>query len=370
MASVSKRPNGRYQARWRLTPGGKQFTKIFDRKIDAETHVSMIVADLERGTYADPPAGRETVAAYYERWSHSQVWRQSTRDRIIGIFDKHVIPAFGAMPMAGVRRSDVQSWVAKLAKTLAPRTVVNYSNVLAMMFNAAILDEVIVKTPMVQLNLPRPDSNNLTLVPITTAQVYALADAVPDVYSAAILAQAGLGLRQSELLGMTIDRIDFLRGTVRIDRQILRTGGSELKWGPPKTAASNRVIPLAGTVRECLAVHLARWPPSGNGLVFTNTEGRPVRPGTYGDRISAAVGVLGFEATSHDLRHYCASMLIASGCSVKAVQRFLGHATAAETLDTYGHLWPDDDDRIRAAIDKAFGETEEPLRNLGSIART
>jgi hypothetical protein len=66
-------------------------------------------------------------------------------------------------------------------------------------------------------------------------------------------------------------------------------------------------------------------------------------------------------------------MLIASGASVKAVQRYLGHATAAETLDTYGHLWPNDDDRLRAAIDAALGVSEESLRNVvrsnGPIAR-
>src|SRR5947209_20467379 len=49
-------------------------------------------------------------------------------------------------------------------------------------------------------------------------------------------------------------------------------------------------------------------------------------------------------ATFHDLRHFYASLLIAKGCSVKAVQRRLGHQSAMETLDTYGHLWPDSDD--------------------------
>ena len=57
-------------------------------------------------------------------------------------------------------------------------------------------------------------------------------------------------------------------------------------------------------------------------------------------------------------------------CSISGSPRFLGHASASETLDTYGHLWPDDGDRIKAAVDQAFGETEEPLRNLGSGART
>ena len=58
--------------------------------------------------------------------------------------------------------------------------------------------------------------------------------------------------------------------------------------------------------------------------------------------------------TSHDLRHHYASLLIAAGCSVKSVQERLGHASAVETLQTYAHLWPDDEDRTRAAVERAW----------------
>ena len=69
--------------------------------------------------------------------------------------------------------------------------------------------------------------------------------------------------------------------------------------------------------------------------------------------------------TFHDLRHFTASALIASGCSVKAVQAFLDHATAAETLDTYGHLWPSDDEAIRTAIGKVLRAPESRLSHGG-----
>jgi integrase len=59
----------------------------------------------------------------------------------------------------------------------------------------------------------------------------------------------------------------------------------------------------------------------------------------------------------HDLRHYYASLLIRHGESVKTVQRRLGHATTAETLETYAHLWPDSDDRTRDAVDAVLGAT-------------
>ncbi len=60
-------------------------------------------------------------------------------------------------------------------------------------------------------------------------------------------------------------------------------------------------------------------------------------------------------ATFHDLRHFYASLLIAKGCSVKVVQRRLGHLSAMETLDTYGHLWPDSEEETRNAVDLVLG---------------
>jgi hypothetical protein len=162
---------------------------------------------------------------------------------------------------------------------------------------------------------------------------------------------------------VTVDRIDFLRGHVRIDRQLARTSRGVIEWGPPKTAASNRVIPLAPSVRDLSAAHLAKNPVGENGLVFRNSEGNAIRRTAYGKQFEKARTALELPGiTSHDLRHYAASMLISSGCSVKAIQLFLGHATAAETLDTYGHLWPDDEDRIRDAIDAALKPIEDQLR--------
>lgn len=100
-----------------------------------------------------------------------------------------------------------------------------------------------------------------------------------------------------------------------------------------------------------------------DGFVFTSTTGAPLRRSVYGSTFRRAARSIGLDETSHDLRHHCASLLIRSGLSVKAIQAYLGHATAAETLDTYGHLWPDDEERIRSAIDAAF----DPLADYGGL---
>jgi integrase len=75
------------------------------------------------------------------------------------------------------------------------------------------------------------------------------------------------------------------------------------------------------------------------------------------------------EVTCHDLRHYYASLLIRHGESVKTVQARLGHASAAETLDTYSHLWPDSDDRTRDAIDAVLGVQKFSTRDSGGTQK-
>ena len=115
-------------------------------------------------------------------------------------------------------------------------------------------------------------------------------------------------------------------------------------------------MPLAPVTFDVLAAHLARF-PAVDGLVFTSTYRRPWRRGTFTELIRQAREDAGLPATVtfHDLRHHYASVTIAGGCSIKAVQSALGHKNASETLDTYSHLWPADEDRLRDAVEALHG---------------
>jgi integrase len=162
-----------------------------------------------------------------------------------------------------------------------------------------------------------------------------------------------MGLRQGECFGLTVDRVDFLRRHVRVDRQLVSVRGETPEFGPPKSRASYRTVPMPDLVAVTLSDHLARYRAGRVGLVFSNRAGDPLRRSNFGDMWRRAVTAAGLPAwaTFHDLRHFYASLLIARGCSVKTVQRRLGHQSATETLDTYGHLWPDSDDETRSAVD-------------------
>lgn len=99
-------------------------------------------------------------------------------------------------------------------------------------------------------------------------------------------------------------------------------------------------------------------------MIFTAPRGGPVTRSKFGASWSSAKGALA-GSRFHDLRHFYASTLIEAGRSVKEVQARLGHATAAETLDTYAHRWPDNEDGTRAAIDAAFAPRPAALDEVG-----
>ena len=248
------------------------------------------------------------------------------------------------------------------ASGLRPSTVESYFRVLAAVMRAARRDRVIHESPCDGIRLPRAEATTSALVPLKREQVRAVADAVSDRYQALVLTSAGLGLRQGEACGLTVDRVDFLRRVARIDRQLITPTSGPTRLGPVKTASSNRALALPKSVGDVLAAHLAQYGTGPDGLIFTSSTGAPLRRSTWDAAFRSAAKKVGVDASPHDLRHHCASLLIAAGCSVKAVQHFLGHKNASETLDTYGHLWPDDEDRIRAAIDAAFGGGADSVR--------
>jgi integrase len=114
-------------------------------------------------------------------------------------------------------------------------------------------------------------------------------------------------------------------------------------------------MPLPQVVVHALAAHIAAFPT--DELVYVNERGQPIWRSQFGHLWRAAVETTGAPKgiCFHDLRHYYASLLIRHGESVKVVQAQLEDATAAETLDTYSHLWPDSDDRTRVAVDSVLG---------------
>lgn len=347
----------RYVARWTEPDTGTERSKTFDKERDAKNHLLGVGGAIVAGTYVPEAAGKVLFRTFAVEWQDSQRhYAASTAIKVKSYLDVHVIPAFGDLPIGSIRKSHVEGFVKGLiAADLSPRYVRNLVVFLRTLFNSAVADGFIAKSPATGVKLPPIPKARVK--PPTTEQVNALVHSVEARYEAAIVTLAGTGLRFGELAGLRVEDVDFLRRSIHVEQQLLRSGAVAL----PKND-SRRTIPLAAHVGDALAAHLAHYPAvdlgDGQGaLVFRNRDGRDVKSCRFRDVFDAAAKLAKLtDITPHDLRHYYASLLIRRGLSVVAVQSLLGHKDASTTLDTYSHLWDDDNDRARDAIEDELGK--------------
>lgn len=351
MPSANDGKGNRWRARY-VDEQSREHARGFARKVDAQRWLDEVTAAVVTGQYVDPKAGRVTFRDYAERWREMQVQRPSSRAHIETTLRRHAYPTLGDRPLSSILPSDIQAWVKGLE--LAPATVGVAHGIVSTIMKAAIRDRRIVANPCDGSKLPKVERKQV--VPLTTEQVAALREALPPQLQALVTLAAGTGMRQGECFGLTVDRVRFLERTAVVDRQMVTLQGKPPEFGPPKTQASNRTIPLPKVVVDALAAHLKAFPAAADGLVFT-LAGKPMTRQAFGHKWRPAVATAGLPTGTgfHALRHYYASLLIRHGESVKTVQARLGHASAVETLDTYSHLWPDSDDRTRDAIDSVLG---------------
>lgn len=354
MASIAKREDGRWRARYR-DPAGREHARHFTRKVDAQRWLDEVTTAVVTGQYVDPKAARVTFGDYCKRWQQAQVHRPSTRAQVETHLRRHVLPMFGARQLGSVRPSEIQAWVRGLTDALAPATVEVVYRYTATIFRAAVTDRLIPSSPCVGVRLPKVEPRRVD--PLAAESVEALVGSMPARYRALVVLAAGTGLRQGEAFGLQVRHVDFLRRVVRVEQQLVLLPGAPPQVSPPKTAASYRTVPLPQIVVDALAAHLAAFVPGPGGLIFTAKGGEAIRRTSFSTVWRPAVKAAGLlpDVHFHDLRHFYASLLIRHGESVKVVQERLGHASAAETLNTYSHLWPDSEDRTRQAVDSVLG---------------
>jgi integrase len=167
---------------------------------------------------------------------------------------------------------------------------------------------------------------------------------------AAYVVALALGLRRGELLGLSWAdlELDGPMPLMRVRRQLLRHQGKGVLLSELKTAGSRRTLHLSEPVVEALRAHRSRqeeermtarvWRNQAD-LVFTSTIGTPLDPEVFGKSVPRLCKAAGLGHWSiHELRHSCASLLLAMGVPLEVVSDTLGHASIRVTMDVYGHL--------------------------------
>jgi integrase len=194
---------------------------------------------------------------------------------------------------------------------------------------------------------------------LTAEQVRDLADTVDTIghgkelgYGLAIYVLSYCGLRWSELSGLRVKDINFRRARLEVQHTITETEGVQVE-GVPKSYEA-RSIGVPATVLEGLRAQVAGKSP--DAPVFSGARGGWLRNRVFrrGWLTAAAIAIDEEGLTPHELRHTAASLAISAGANVKAVQRMLGHASAAVTLDVYADLFEDDVDEVSAALDQTI----------------
>jgi integrase len=352
-----KTPN-RWQVRY-IDPYGKERSKNFARKVDAEKYLHTVEVEKIKGEWTDPAAGKIRFGEWALQVDETRPnRRESTRARDASYLKNLVLPTFGDVEIAAVHPNNIRVWIADLQdQGYAPATIAKAYQILSRAFRVAVSDGLIARTPCREIKLPKNDRDEKRF--LTAAEAEDLANAIDPRYRALVLTATYTGLRFGELAAVRTNDLDLLRGTLRVDEQLSRQGSWKMVAGPLKSKKAYRTIGIPAFLCEELAAHIAQY-PSGSDFVFSHAQGGPLDYNRFRRRhwkpaVEASVGP---PCTPHDLRHTHVAMLIAENQSPRYIADRLGHESTRTVLDVYGHLYEGIDEAAMESLDRLRSQAQ------------
>jgi integrase len=366
MSSIDKRLR-EGKVSWRAhyrDPGGKQHNRSFSRKVDAQRFLTGIESSKLVGGYVDPARAKVALGSVADLWLAGKIGlKPTTRARYEIALRVHVRSRWGTTPLDRIEYSDVQTWLVELSGSgQSGASVRKTYGVLSGILDLAVRDKRLSANPARGVDLPPINARRRKY--LTARQVTALAEAAAlpvdrgwvlptdagfGQYRLAVFVMAYCGLRWSELAALKARHVDLMRRRFEIAEAVTEVGGV-LIWGTTKSH-ERRSVPIPRFLADDLMPHLAG--KAAEDMVFTAAEGGVMRNRNarraWFDRAASSIGEPAL--TPHEMRHTAASLAVSAGANVKAVQRMLGHASAAMTLDIYADLFDDDLDALADRLD-------------------
>jgi integrase len=372
--------------RWRVryrTPERRQTDKRgFRTKRDAELYLASVEVSKAAGSFVDPQAARILVGELAVDWlaNKRQAMKPSSFHSIDTSWRVYVEPRWASASVGSIRPSAVEQWIRELGQGSAvnnprvpwsseprPRSatvVLRALGVLAGILDMALKDGRVSKNVARSADgAPRKRSNKPRRY-LSHSEVIRFAEAAEtDMQATLLITLAYCGLRWGEAAGLRVRDAVMLRRRLQVNRSATEINGYIVE-GAPKTW-EKRAVPFPPFLTEPLARLCEGKKP--DDLIFSDRFGGYVRRpnASNGTRswFLTALAEAGLERlTPHDLRHTAASLAVSSGANVKAVQRMLGHKSAAMTLDTYADLFDDDLDAVAMRLDEGGRQ-----KNVGKV---
>jgi integrase len=346
----------RYRVRYR-TPENRQTDKRgFKTKRDAQEFAATVEVSKLKGEYVAPSKARVTLGELGPAWLERQRGHLKPSGYVVmeTTWRLRVKPRWGNVALGDIRPTAAQQWFSDLVRgttdvkpvgaSVVRRTHYVFSGILA----DAVRDNLVARNPAAGVKLPR--TSRKRPVYLTHQQVAALAAASGE-FEGLVLTLAYTGLRWGEAVALSVRDLDLLRRRATISENAVQSG-KQIHVGTPK-AHKQRTVPLP----EFLLHYLARQceGKSRDDLLWSGNDGGHLRRPhpTSGWFAKAVAGSGVARTTPHDLRHTAASLAVSAGANVKAVQKMLGHASAAMTLDIYADLFDDDLEAVATALHDA-----------------
>lgn len=337
--SIGRRKDGTYYGAIRL--GDERKWAYGETRKEVVDKLKELARKYEEGM--DLNGGQFTVSDFLKRWLADVVAQRNkprTHESYEQILNDHVIPKLGKLTLTELKPDRVQGLLNDLTKQgLSPRTVNYVRAILRRALNQAVLWRYVTYNVATLVTPPRVEKHKVE--PLTRDEARKLLDALKGhrleaLYLMALL----LGLRRGEVLGLRIADLDFDAGTVRIEGALQWQRG-KLVRDSVKTASSVRMLPLPSTLvpllRDHVAAQQARFPD--NEYVFASTTGTPINPHNLRRQFKEFLRKAKLrEIRFHDLRHSCATFLIAGGVHPRTIMQILGHSQISTTLNIYGHV--------------------------------
>jgi integrase len=369
--SIYQRKDGRWVGTIDLGwQNGKRKRKSFYGKKRSEVAAKLTKAlnDYQQGLPI--AAERTTVGQLLTEWLETtgkRTLRPSTSRSYRMIVRRHLNPHLGRIQLAKLTPAQVQGYLeTKLASGLSSRTVAYHHAILRRVLNQAVKWGLIARNVATLVDVPRQERYQARALTLEETRQF-LAGLHDHRLEALFTVAVAVGLRKGEILGLQWSDVDLDAGTIFVWQQLQWIEG-KLQFVPLKTERSRRTIALPAVAVAALRAHKIRhleerlkagtdW--EDWGLVFTTPHGTPVDPRNLTRTFHGILNQAGLPRIRfHDLRHSCATLLLAQGVDARTIMEVLGHSQISLTLNTYAHVMPQMQREAMARLDTVLGTGE------------
>lgn len=336
------------------------------RSVYADTKQEALAALTELRALPKPTmaaSSRLMLTEFVPQWTAAMVAAGTPRENTRAYYESHIrthiLPTqLGGMMLAKIQPHHIESVLAGIR---APRSRVGAYEAMTSIYRLAMRRGLLRENPMHEIPKPKSPRPKVRIwLPDEARRVLGAARGTRffGVYALGL----GTGLRRGEIFALRPRDIDLERKSVRVERQLIEVEG-KLWFDQPKTERSARTVQLPDFVVD--ALHDAiRETPDPDALLFSDSEGGPMRRSNFDRRVHrpmmARAGVP--YRRLHEMRHSQVSMLLDAGESLKLISTRLGHSDERITLQTYGHLLPQADERAAKKIDAMLSPNSRSAR--------